>query len=779
MINKPVNAYPYNVCVNANESFNIEYELPNNSSINGAYMSIKDLQGKELWSDYQLLNGETIVHSSVPSNINTNGEDELSWNSFYWSGIEAGTYSATMLDVGEDGQISVIPSSNESYRFISIETMHPKKYNGFNLEDKHGNRLYSEVQNNFIFGMDLSDYYDGKVYEKYSSLTKSEADELIQSGCSCYCLREPTSEVRSYLENNKNSIKSPDFDFAICVNGLDGNTIFFGKISGYINLQLSEPVVGKGGSRGYSNVDYVAFIIEKSANWGWGSYESRSLTNVGGTTSNLYKYEVGKFPLISSISILWDFSLPCVANDYLYLNGKYRNIQSSTLNVGKCVITVEPGLAEEEINSLQPYQNLGFFKTTPENANTTQNFYFRYKSPPALSIVSTSEISTLSDGETEDTIVESTKQVNDVKCEFGIIYESQYKLNYFQLYLMGYDTTTNEWNLLSSSEMLNKATYTHTFDGLMDGNEYAVYCVCYDIDGDEWQSDEYRFVVSNPGETSNKIDSNFNQESMAVEISIQKLIHIYKNLHIDFYKEEMNTAIKPQLLKYAGGGYCKTCGENDAVNGLAIFDVFRDYNVRNNTEYQYYAKISYTGRNYDDDGNELLDDATSGTVWFKIPDTISTDFAGTSVMELSERYDNVYEITNEFKILYKRESHEDTINYELSRDYADTVGKYSYEIRGSQNYKTGECTGLLGHCLNGDYIEPALLSDKWQRFVNGDGIKLYRGLNGETLIISIESTKIAKPTYANARRVSDVTFTFREIADANNYVVYETELVEG
>lgn len=777
MINKPVNAYPYNVCVNANESFNIEYELPNNASIDGAYVSIKDLQGKELWSDYQVFNGETVVNSSVPSSINTNGEDELSWNSFYWSGMGAETYSATMLNVDEDGQINVIPSSNEGYGFISIETMHPKEYNGFGLKDKQGNRLYSDVQNNFIFGMDLSDYYDGSVYEEYSSLTKSEADELIRSGCSCYCLRRPTSEVCSYLENNKDSIKSRDF--AICVKGLDGNPIFFGKISGYIYLQLLEPAVGRGGSREYSNVGYVAFIIEKSANWGWGSYESRSLTSVGGTTSDLYKYEVGKFPLISSISILLDFSLPCVANDYLYLNGKYRNILSSTLNVGKCVITVEPGLAEEEINSLYPYQNLGFFKTTPENANTTQNFYFRYKSPPALSIVNTSEISTLSDGETEDTIVESTKQVNDVKCEFGISYESQHKLNYFYLYLMGYDATTNEWNLLSSSEMLNKATYTHTFDGLMDGNEYAVYCVCYDIDGDEWQSDEYRFVVSNPGETSNKIDAGFNSESIAVELSIQKLLPVYKNLHIDLYKKEVNAAITPQLLKYAGGGYCKTGGENDITNGATIFDTIRDYNVRNNTEYQYYAKFSYVGRNYDDTGNELVDDSTSGTLWVEIPKTVSTDFVGTSIIGLSEKYDNVYEIANEFKILYQREPHEDVINYALSREYGDTIGKYSYEIRGNQNYKTGECTGLLGQCLSGDYIEPALLSDKWQRFVDSDEIKLYRGMNGETLIISIDSTRIAKPTYANARRVSDVTFTFREIADANNYVVYETELVEG
>ena len=800
MINKPVNAFPYNVCVNANKPFNIGYELPHSTKIDGAYISIKNLQGDEIWSDYKNLDGVSSISSVVPMTIDTNGEDELSWNSFYWSSLDEGSYSVKTADkptiTSDDGdsQICLMPNASTIEEFKSraknmyVEHIGSAKGDSgyvYVIDGDNRNVVMPEME--FLFEH-YNEWAVGVHFEwndvqlSYSSFTTlDEAKEYKKNSeyVMC-CVCAPSEEILVWAQNNKSAINSEEF--VLKLTDGKGDISFFGVIDNYLyNDDCTYVYDPGGGNKIDDGIDYMIFFLQKCTSYN--NVKKVPLYFQYYKHANGVPYllgeSLGDMAVIESIEICSVFSSPVSDGDYLMLNSQPKIILNSKINEGRCYINIEPSLTENELNSIYSLQNLGFFKTSPNNANTTQNFYFRYKSAPTLSVVNASEPDILSEGNYEEVIVEPVKQVNDVKCEFGISYESQHKLNYFYLYLMGYDVSINEWNLLSSSEMLNKATDTHIFDGLMDGNEYAVYCVCYDIDGDEWQSDEYRFVVSNAGETSDKIDSDFNHESMVVEISIQKLIPIYKNLHIDFYKEEVNAAIKPQLLKYAGGGYCKTGGENDTVNGVAIFNVLRDYNVRNNTEYQYYAKISYDGRNYDDDGNKILDDATSGTAWFKIPDTIITDFAGTSVMGLSERYDNVYEITNEFKILYQRESHEDTINYELSRDYADTVGKYSYEIRGSQNYKTGECTGLLGYCLNGDYIEPALLSDKWQRFVNGDGIKLYRGLNGETLIISIESTKIAKPTYANVRRVSAVTFTFREIADANNYVVYETELVEG
>lgn len=764
MINKPVNAYPYNVCVRAGEPFDIRCELPSNTTIDGAFVSIKTLEGVERWSSYLKLNNDNVITTSVINDLNTDKNSELCWSSFYWDNLDKENYSALISKIDKvSGEIRLVPKASNEKVFYSDYKVSECRYNKHII--KYGDLTgYKNVCN--VFSSETPVIYWGDVNPDYSSLTpEEEAKTMGYSDCKEYtcCLINPTDNLLECLKECKNTLGSESI--AIAAKDTEGDLVFYSEIENFVYFN------------GDHNINYLAIFGSNGAEWGL----TREGMIDGGTQGISHngcwhdQVPCGKFFLTNTIEIVSGFSSPCDKDDILLVNMEQKHIVGVEKKGAEYLITTEPTL-NKEINNLYPYQSLGFFKTNPENWNVSQSFYFRYKSPPALSIVNTSEIVTLSDESPEGIIVTSTKQINNVKCEFGISYESQYKLNYFYLYLMEYDEVSREWCLLSSSEMLNSPTATHTFDGLMDDHNYAVYCVCYDIDGDEWESEKYNFTVSNPPTVSDKISAEFNRESMTVDVSLTNILPLYKNINISLYKTEIGASIKPSLLKYSGGGYCKTGGESygeyEPIDGFVTFNTIRDYNIRNNVDYKYYVMLSYDGVNYD------TDEPLSGVVWFEIPNVINTDFAGSSIIGLKQISDNNYEITDDFKIIYTREAHEEAMEYSISRNYADTVGEYSYEIKGSQNYKSGECRGLLGECIHGEYVEPALLPDKWQKFVDSDDIKIYRGINGETMAISIEATRIAKPSYANTKRVSDVTFSFREIADINNYVVCETKLVE-
>lgn len=117
------------------------------------------------------------------------------------------------------------------------------------------------------------------------------------------------------------------------------------------------------------------------------------------------------------------------------------------------------------------------------------------------------------------------------------------------------------------------------------------------------------------------------------------------------------------------------------------------------------------------------------------------------------------------------------LSNEMSREYMNSFGKYPKELKGQQNYISGQCSGLLGNEKDGIYVEPRGIKDSWNNFINDETTKLYRGLDGETMIISIETSRIKPLYYPNVGLVNEVHMTFKEIAPTSQYAIFTTEKI--
>lgn len=421
------------------------------------------------------------------------------------------------------------------------------------------------------------------------------------------------------------------------------------------------------------------------------------------------------------------------------------------------------------------------------NFNITPTYYFRAKSQPTFSISSDMLSS-----------VDNSSVLNDFKCEFKLNYLIQlYKPNYFYLYLLIYNEQTHEWELKERSPMMYELNATngyiktcHTFLGLVNGCSYRAYGVCVDIDGDEWTTEYLDFTVSIPFIPTPNTLATFNAENTSIDIQIGDILNIYKNASLEFYKCRKTETGEITRIDYAGGGICKTGGENGSVdnstyvqNGtLVLFDKWSDYNIRNDSCYDYYIRVSYTGKNYDlygnpidDDCNIIGNDKSKGVEFLLVGSDIYTDFNGTSILGLSRISPTELCITKEFQLFYHFNNDLGELTSELNREYIDSFGKYPKELKGHKNYISGSCSGLLGFEQMGNYVEPKGIRDSWNNFINDESIKFYRGIDGETMIISIETSRVKPFIYPGVGIVNEVNMTFKEIASTEGYVISSTE----
>ena len=383
--------------------------------------------------------------------------------------------------------------------------------------------------------------------------------------------------------------------------------------------------------------------------------------------------------------------------------------------------------------------------------NTTPSYYFRFKRPPNTNIIDHSPL----------TLVEGNNILKDIKCKFGINYDSQYcGLNYFYLCLYILNPKTYNWELKERSPILYNTDDVFEFIGLTDKQKYKICGVCIDCDGDEWFTEEVEFSTANTIISTYNTLTNFNKKTITIDIVLTDILNQYRSASLEFYKLLKSDMDEIPYLIYAGGGLAKS-------DNIVFFNKWSDYNIKNDFYYDYFVRVNYTGKESEiDEGVDL----------FLVGQDVLTEFTGTSILGLEKVSDKKLSITNNFNLFYSFQNNEmSELTNEVSREYIDSFGKYPRELKGHQSYMSGSCTGLLGRENDGLYEEPRAIRSAWNNFVNDDTVKLYRGCDGETMVISIESNKIKPYYFSSVGLVNEVSISFKEIASTSSYTIFTTE----
>jgi hypothetical protein len=307
--------------------------------------------------------------------------------------------------------------------------------------------------------------------------------------------------------------------------------------------------------------------------------------------------------------------------------------------------------------------------------------------------------------------------------------------------------------------MLYSTEDTYEFSGFFHDQKYKISAICVDKDGDEWNVDGVEFVVDNPAIATYTIPTIFNRKTTTIDISLDNLLAAYQNATFEFYRALKNDVGEPIKLEYAGGGLSKT-------NGAIGYNKWIDYNIRNDSYYDYYIRVEYTGKDSDTD---------QGIDFILVATDVHVDFEGTSILGIEKNSDTKLNILNSFNLFLHIDSSMSELKNEISREYINTFSRYPKELKGHQNYISGSCSGLLGSECNGIYEEARGIRNSWNKFVNDDSIKLYRGLDGETMVISIDSSRVKPFYYPNVGLVNEVYITFKEIASASHLTIFRTE----
>lgn len=428
--------------------------------------------------------------------------------------------------------------------------------------------------------------------------------------------------------------------------------------------------------------------------------------------------------------------------DY-YSNVKYYYIKNAEFKNYYWSISISPFV--KDFNFVMGTK-LKIWNSKQAEFNISPTYYFRVKASPQVNI----GCNNMQDG-----------KINHIKNTFNLSFDNtddtNIKLNYSYMYLYSLNSENYIWDLVSRSEMLVGNKIAYTFDNFVNGRIYKICAICTDTDGDSWESDDLIFDVD-INYIEKDIPISFDKKKSTVDILLSNIISPYGKAELRIYKEKVNANNK-ETMHYAGGGIAKQ-------NNIIMFDKFSDYNIQNEMEYRYYISIYYEGK---EDDNEK-----TGYDFYVIKKSIIPKFEGSSIMGIIN-FDAPI-ISSQFNLIYHTNQDLGELNNELSREYLHSFNKYPKELKGYQNYISGSCSGLLGYEDRGIYYEPNEAKRDWINFVNDDSMKIYRGMDGETLIIGIETSKIKPYYYSNVGLVNEVYMTFKEIDEINKYSIYTTEI---
>lgn len=699
MLNKPINPSPHNCCVNP-KNVTFEYEIPNNETIDGAYLYSGMVNTGELRGDsYKDFSDNPTNKFSVSwSELK---EGDRFWQTFYWKNPTVDGEKHTIVGVDSaTNEIIIKPKGN------------PVLNKSLCKENETSANEFLRVELGTMRG------YSFEITEDMlNTLQSNTSSKKNYIGQPCFCVPYYFSFCSELVS---------EIGYRI-VELYDTNNILIGRAK----------ILAAFGQSAFDYEDPVCFIIVDNAEF---CDAIQTLTSYEDT--NLHPmmtfYEFGRIKIYREINLV-----PSVeSGSLLKYNDNYYMIKSIRNADYNSMLSVKPDISVNIGDTIEVW--------TSETAefNTSPAYYFRVKSPPTT--LNISAISTLftSSADGDNTL-------SDIKCGFKVEYASDYKLNYFYLYCYAHNPNTYEWELQERSPMLFNINEAYEFACFVPGQEYKVYAVCIDKDGDEWTTEDIEFVnsldISNP-----QSNAKFNKTDNTIDVDLTEITYSnYPNVGVDIYKAlKCDTNPIPDI-SYVGGG---TMLSND----LIIFNNLKDYNICNDSYYDYYIRY----------------ETSDGIIFTYIKD-IHTEFENTSIIGLKEIENSNLVICNTFNLKYHLNNDLGEITNEISREYIGTFGKYPKELKGHQNYISSSCSGLLGDEKDGIYAEPKAIRNAWINFTNDDNIKLYRGLDGITAIISIESSRIKPYDYPNVGIVNEVYMTFKEIAPVEKYAIFTTEWVGG
>lgn len=718
MLNKPINATPSNSCVCVGEQYHLTYEIPNNTLIDGYYIGAKNLSAKNNRFNryFEFDTPSSIV--DIYSTPNTGGES--TWTSFYWQ--------TPNMDKAKQYTVVGFDSTKKELHLSAggkYEAVCPDTY----YKDHTGNGTeYHTSYPSPRYTIEIPTQYTKGIYESFGHTIGDDTSSL------CY---------RGQLEDY--------FDYCCFYTGKAMynkiNSIGVGKCiieaydsSNKIAVRARILAMDKYNNDYICIVDNDNFLTDINA-----LVECKITTD---TSQIFYRYSTLRLYDISELNTQDDitglmkyndrYSLltNCQFADHYYSVTFYQWIWDKDSDGNYSIATNVPTGSTIDVWG---YDDANF--------NITPTYYYRCKNAPTVNITSQS----LNIGETENT-------VKDFNCSFGVNYTStDNTLNYFRLTLLAFDNDEFIWKTVDTSPILYNTEESYEFVGLKNGTKYKVSGSCVDNDGDWWDTDEVEFDVNVELMEMSPNSGDFNSESATIDVNLDDILEKYSSVSVKMYKQ-LKSDNNSRLMRYVGGGQPK-------LDNAVLFNKIKDYNVQNNQSYNYYLRASYI----DNEGT------TQGMDFYYIPSDIVVNFNGTYIMGLEKSNSSQLNIVNIFSILFKFDNSLSDITNEISREYMNTFGKYPKELKGNQNYISGNCSGLLGSEINHDYIEPKGIREAWKNFVNDDNIKLYRGLEGETIIISIDSSKITPHYFPNNGLVNEISFSFKQIASTDKFAIFETE----
>lgn len=749
MINKPINSSPHNSCVAIPDGVTIKYDIPNSKKIDGRYISVNNLEtGETTFESYEEFSEpknsvEWVVSDELPE---TNSE--FSWESFYWQTPTKPSKKWTVSnDVKRDVFSVKANISDESNKVALMQGFNDPiqtSNNGYRYESPYcyilpsGN--YRGVDGTAVFYKNNKEDYYGYPYF-WGTYNLREKIQKIGLG---KCI------IEAYVKNNDENEKMVARAKILGVEYLNNNY-------GLLN---------------------AVFIIDNPNFYN----QLNQLEQISLWDSNTGELLYTTIPKIDSFLLYSEDDL--IKNEDIHgllkHNEKYYFIRDVSFNGRSYSLTTLPKIIDSSVGD-----TIEVWDFENANYNISPTYYFRTKQPPDLAIKYDSKIRDVDGG----------LYLGDTKCKFGLDYSSQQnEINYYYLYLYVFNPKTYDWVLKEKSGFLYSTEETHEFVGFMDGQKYKICGVCVDNDGDEWVANDIIFTVDNSALSVYDIPAKFNDEDTTIEIFLDNVLSVYKNASLEFYRVHKSDVSPYDVLEYAGGGLCKTGGEN-GLNGdttyihdgnIVSYNKWCDYNIRNDSYYDYYVRVEYAGRNYDIENNPVDatancnivgDEASLGVDFILVRPNIHTSFKGTSILGLEKKSETLVGIVQSFNLFYRFENEMNELNNELSRDYINSFNKYPRELKGQQNYISGQYSGLLGYEEDGVYIEPKGIKDLWNEFINDETIKLYRGVDGETMIISIESSRVKPEYYPNIGLVNSVNLTFKEIESTRKYAIFKTEKI--
>lgn len=415
-------------------------------------------------------------------------------------------------------------------------------------------------------------------------------------------------------------------------------------------------------------------------------------------------------------------------------NNRYYCLSNATFKNGNIVCEIYPQAQNDipagtKINIFSPFNHW----------NISPDYYFRCKTHPTITINTFPKIA-------------DENKLYDIQGDFSVSFspgENCADINYYQLYLYA-ESFDGKYIFVEKSNRLFSSNDSHLFRGFISGNSYKVVAICIDNDGDEW-TEEVTFTTQyNKDDYVSCVE--FNDEDYAIKIHTNQIdLTSYTTSGV----ENLNCKIYKHRTGYLCADYVGDFLETDSV--------MTDYNIQNDMDYTYYVRISYQS-------------SGENCVTIKQIGNVTPDFLGSCIMGLEKSIDGIYQITKTFYLNYHFNDLIHESNQELSRDYVGTFGKYQQELRGSSNYITGTAEGILGYEATGGYTEAKYMKQEWLNFINDDSIKLYKGFDGNTMLISITASKVKPRYYAEYGLINEVSISFKQVGDIENSTIYETEV---